>query len=84
MLNDIAKDTKLFICPEAANRWGYTWNGSSYRFYNTDNTGLWIIGSTGKMGGRGVVCALRLGTRWIGMNGQVGPDGSKDSAHHYW
>ena len=83
-LNDIAKDTKLFICPEAANRWGYTWDGSSYRFYNTDNTGLWIIGSTGKMGGRGVVCALRLGPRWIGMNGQMGPDGSKDSAHHYW
>ncbi|HOT27407.1 MAG TPA: prepilin-type N-terminal cleavage/methylation domain-containing protein [Candidatus Ozemobacteraceae bacterium] len=83
-LNDIAKDTKLFICPEAANRWGYAWPGSSYRFYNTDNTGLWIIGSTGSMGGRGVVCALRLGPRWIGMNGQMGPDGSKDSAHHYW
>lgn len=83
-LNDTAKDVKLFICPEAANRWGYTWNGSSYRFYNTDNTSLWIIGSDGKMGGRGVVCSIRLGTRWIGMNGQMGADGQKDSAHHYW
>ncbi|GAB4274005.1 MAG: hypothetical protein Kow0029_14050 [Candidatus Rifleibacteriota bacterium] len=83
-LNDIAKDTKLFICPEAANRWGYTWDKGSYRFFNTDNTGLWIIGSNGKMGGRGVVCSIRLGPRWIGMNGQMGPDGSKDSAHHYW
>ncbi len=84
MLNDLAKDTKLFICPEAVNRWGYTWVGASYRFYNTDNTGLWIIGATNSMGGRGAVCALRLGTRWIGMNGQMGPDGSQDSAHHYW
>ncbi|MBI3038548.1 prepilin-type N-terminal cleavage/methylation domain-containing protein [bacterium] len=83
-LNDLAKDLKLFICPEASNRWGYTWPGSSYRYYNTDNTGLWIIGSTGNMGGQGVVCALRLGTRWIGMNGQPGPDGAKDTAHHYW
>lgn len=83
-LNDIAKDTKLFICPEAANRWGFTWSGSSYRYYNTDNTGLWIIGSSGSLGGTGVVCALQLGTRWIGMNGQMGPDGSKDTAHHYW
>jgi len=83
-LNDMAKDSKLFICPEASNRWGYTWPGSSYRFYNTDNTGLWVIGSSGSMGGRGAVCALRLGPRWIGMNGQMGSDGSKDSAHHYW
>ena len=83
-LNELAKDTKLFICPEAANRWGFTWIGASYRFYNTDNTALWIIGATGSMGGRGAVCAVRLGTRWIGMNGQMGPDGSQDSAHHYW
>lgn len=83
-LNDIAKDTKLFICPEAASRWGYSWTGSSYRFYNTDNTGLWILGATANMGGRGVVCAIRLGTRWIGMNGQMGPNGTKESAHHYW
>ncbi|HNW33724.1 MAG TPA: prepilin-type N-terminal cleavage/methylation domain-containing protein, partial [Candidatus Ozemobacteraceae bacterium] len=45
-LNDIAKDTKLFICPEAANRWGYTWPGSSYRFYNTDNTGGSVTGKS--------------------------------------
>lgn len=83
-LNEIAMDLKLFICPEASNRWGYNWEGASYRFFNTDNTGLWIINSSGKIGGRGVVCALKLGTRWIGMNGQMGPDGSKDSAHHYW
>lgn len=83
-LNEIAQNSKLFICPEASNRWGSTWSGSSYRFYNTDNTGLWIIGADGKMGGRGVVCALRLGTRWIGMNGQMGPDGSEGTAHHYW
>jgi prepilin-type N-terminal cleavage/methylation domain-containing protein len=83
-LNEMAKDTKLFICPEAASRWGYTWIGASYRYYNTDNTGLWIIGATGSMGGRGAVCSLRLGTRWIGMNGQMGPDGTPDSAHHYW
>ena len=83
-LNDIAKDTKLFICPEASNRWGYTWEGSSYKYNNTDNTGLWIIGSTANMGGRGVVCGIRLGDRLIGMNGNMGPNGARESAHHYW
>lgn len=83
-LNDVARDPKLFICPEAAHRWGYTWEGSSYKLWNTDNTGLWVIGATRNMGGRAVVCSIRIGTRLIGMNGEVGPDGSKESAHHYW
>lgn len=83
-LNAIAKDTKLFICPEASNRFGLTWPGSSYKFYNTDNTTLWILDTTGKLGARGVACSLRLGTKWIGMNGQMGTDGSKETAHHYW
>lgn len=83
-LNDVAKDQKLFICPEALETSGTSTTKPCYRFYCTDNSGGWILGSTESMGGRGVVCIHESQGRLIGKSTENGPDNTKASAHHYW
>jgi hypothetical protein len=82
-LKQISSDVRNFVCPEAVFQNSKDASSPTYRLIGFDHSGEWA-NSPNNNEGNSIACITEFQGRTLGKKFELGPDGRRDSAHHYW